>query len=354
MAGKEEPYPRDLQDILRDKPALILTFIAAALIVLTLILLPLFYKTGEKSSTYGRFLMGTLVEITLRQEDPEGAEGAEAAFSEIERLEAIFSSYIPTSDVSRISKAAGVGPVSVSPEVIEVLGVSKKISELTRGAFDPTVGVLNNVWDFSGEDGYVPSEEEVKDLLPFVDYKKILIHENSAKAGLSAAGMRLNLGGVAKGYIVGKAQEALKRAGVEWGIIKAGGDMAIFQKGSGEPFTVGIQNPREAGRLLGKITITKGAVATSGDYERFFVKDGVRYHHILDPVTGYPARRSRSVTIIADDPTGADGLSTGVFVMGAKEGMELIEGLDGVEAVIVDSEGRVQVSLGLKESFTLL
>jgi thiamine biosynthesis lipoprotein len=147
---------------------------------------------------------------------------------------------------------------------------------------------------------------------------------------------------------VGKAQEALKRVGVEWGIIKAGGDMAVFQKGNGEPFTIGIQNPREAGRLLGKITIAEGAMATSGDYERFFIKDGVRYHHILDPETGYPAKRSRSVTIIADDPTGADGLSTGVFVMGAKEGMELIETLDGVEAVIVDPDGRVQVSSGLK------
>jgi thiamine biosynthesis lipoprotein len=298
--------------------------------------------------------MGTLVEITLRQEDPKGAEAAEAAFAEIERLEAVFSSYIPTSDVSRITGAAGVGPVSVSPEVIEVLGVALRISELTRGAFDPTVGALFNVWDFSGEDGYVPSEEEVIDLLPLVDYKKILIEENESKAGLSAAGMRLNLGGVAKGYIVGKAQEALKRVGVEWGIIKAGGDMAVFQKGNGEPFTIGIQNPREAGRLLGKITIAEGAMATSGDYERFFIKDGVRYHHILDPETGYPAKRSRSVTIIADDPTGADGLSTGVFVMGAKEGMELIETLDGVEAVIVDPDGRVQVSSGLKENFTLL
>jgi thiamine biosynthesis lipoprotein len=355
MTGKRPPRTTFPQHILKDKPALILTLIAITVIVLIIVTLPLFYKTGEKTKTYGRLLMGTVVEITLREENPEAAG---AAFSEIERLEAIFSSYIPESDVSRISGSAGTSPVGVSPEVIHVLKVALNISKMSRGAFDPTVGILGNVWNFSDNKGYVPSSAEVENLLPLVDYKKILIDEKASKAGLATKGMRLNLGGVAKGYIVGKAVEVLKGAGIEWGIIKAGGDMVAFQKGnSGEhlsPFTIGIQHPRERGKLLGKVRIAGGVTATSGDYERFFMKDGVRYHHILDPRTGYPARRCRSVTVIAEDPAdpaGTDGLSTAVFVMGAEEGMDMVEGIDGVEAVIVDSKGRVYVSSGLKENF---
>jgi thiamine biosynthesis lipoprotein len=352
MTNKNEPHLRDLKQILSNKPALVLTLIAVTVIVLTLITLPIFYKTGEKTQTYGRLLMGTVVEITLREENREAQA---AAFSEIERLEALFSSYIPESDVSRISGSAGRDPVEVSPEVIEVLGVALEISKLSRGAFDPTVGVLGNVWDFSEDNGYVPSKEEVENLLDLVDYKNIFIDEEGLRAGLDTEGMGLNLGGVAKGYIVGKAKEALKKEGIEWGVIKAGGDMVVFQKeGLEERFTIGIQDPRQRGRLLGELRIAGGAVATSGDYERFFIKDGVRYHHILDPETGYPARRSRSVTIIADNPTWADALSTAVFVMGVDDGMEIVEGIEGVEAVIVDPLGKVHVSSGLKENFTLL
>jgi thiamine biosynthesis lipoprotein len=193
--------------------------------------------------------MGTVVEITLREENPVAAN---EAFSEIERLEAIFSSYIPQSDVSRISDSAGTGPLRVGPEVIEVLEVALNISELSQGTFDPTVGVLAELWDFSGEDGYVPSEEEVNDLLPLVDYKKLHVDKEGSMAGLAGAGMKLDLGGVAKGYIVGKAVEVLKRAGIERG--------------------------RKSGELLAKVSVKQGAVATSGDYERFFIKDGVRYH----------------------------------------------------------------------------
>lgn len=351
MNGDKKPRPRGLKSILKEKPALILASVALTLIVLTLVWLTLL-KTGKKPKTYGRFLMGTVVEITLMEENPVAVD---AAFSEIARLEAIFSSYIPESDVSRISDSAGSGAVSVSPEVIDVLDVALNISGLSRGAFDPTVGVLGKAWDFSKDNGYVPTEAEVKELLALVDYKKILVDKSSSMAGLAKAGMRLNLGGVAKGYIVGKAVGVLKGAGIEWGIVKAGGDMTVFRNDdSAEPFTIGIQHPRKSGELLAKVSVKQGAVATSGDYERFFIKDGVRYHHILDPETGFPATASRSVTIVADDPTGADGLSTAVFVMGADKGMKLVEATEGVEAVIVDSSGNVTVSLGLQENCTII
>ncbi|MEE9615368.1 MAG: FAD:protein FMN transferase [Thermodesulfobacteriota bacterium] len=344
-----------------------------ALSVLVLISIPFIFKKADDTTTYSRVLMGTVVEITLG-EDREDA--AEAAFSEIARLEALLSGYIPTSDVSRIAAAAGVtgrggrrgrGGVKVSPETFIVVKTAVRIAELSGGAFDPTVGALGKLWSFSGEENPVPSEEEVAALLPLVDYGKIFMDEASSTVGLEAEGMALTLGGVAKGFIVGRAVETLKDKGLEWGIVKAGGDMVAFrdgERGSGrggrkKPFTIGIRHPRKGEgqeeKLLGTVTVPEGgATATSGDYERFFIKDGVRYHHILDPATGYPAKKCRSVTIISEDPIVADALSTAVFVMGPEKGMALIEKLEGVEGVIVGSNSELSVSSGLKEDFTPL
>ncbi len=324
--------------------------IAYALIVLSvlsILAVSLFKSRRKESVTYSRALMGTIVQITVM----EGAEerydrAAEAAFTEIQRLEEILSAYKGGSDVSRISKNAGE-PVQVSPETIEVLKTAVRVAELSNGAFDPTVGALGNLWGYSGEKGAVPTDEEIAKVLPLVDYGAIEIDESPSKAGLKRKGMSLNLGGVAKGYIVNKAVEALKREGVARGIIHAGGDMVVFQVDEKEPFSIGIQHPREK-RLLGKASVYSGAVATSGDYERFFEIGGKRYHHILDPRTGFPAEGTQSATVIAKDPTLADALSTAVFVMGPSAGMELIERLPDVEGVIVDSEGRVTKSSGFK------
>lgn len=328
----------------------LISYAIVTLTVAVLLALPLYLKRARESVTYTKMLMGTVLQITLADGDAKRFDiAAEKAFDEIKRLEALFSSYMPDSDVSRISSSAGNAPVNVSPEVITVLRSAVKVAVLSNGAFDPTVGALGKVWGYSGEKRYVPTKEEVGGVLPLVDYRGIIIDGSSMKAGLRKKGMVINLGGIAKGYIVSRAVEALKREGVERGIIHAGGDMVVFQKkGAGQsPFKIGIQHPREK-RLLGEVEIYNGAVSTSGDYERYFIKDGVRYHHILDPSTGFPADRCRSVTIIAEDPTMADALSTAVFVLGPEKGMALIEGLDGVEGVIVDSNGKVTASTGFK------
>lgn len=323
-----------------------LKYYIALAVVLILLALPFYLKREKESAVYTRSLMGTIVRLTLMEGDRGRFDAAsEAAFSEIERLETLFSSYIPTSDVSRVNASAGGPPVEVAPEVYEVAQKALHISKISNGAFDPTVGALGRIWGPSGESGRVPSEEEIKKLLPLVDYKNVEAEGNTLRH--KKKGMALNLGGVAKGYIVGKAVEALKANGVVRGIVHAGGDMYLFNEGGGAPFTIGIQDPREK-RLLGEAFVDRGAVATSGDYERYFIKDGVRYHHIIDPATGFPAARSRSVTIVALDATVADGVSTAVFVMGPIDGMRLIEELDSVEGVIVDSEGKVTVSSGFK------
>ncbi|HAO92705.1 MAG: hypothetical protein A2X93_00935 [Deltaproteobacteria bacterium GWC2_56_8] len=324
-----------------------ITYALIVLSVLSILAVSLFKDRQKDSVTISRAMMGTIVQVTIMEGPEDNSDrAAETAFTEIQRLEGLLSAYKTDSDVARISKNAGES-VRVSPDTIEVLKTAVLVAELSGGAFDPTVGVLGKAWGYSGEKGVVPLREEIGKLLPLVDYREIEVEEAASKARLKRKGMYLNLGGVAKGYIVNKAVEALKREGVERGIIHAGGDMVVFQKGEKEPFSIGIQHPREK-RLLGKVRVYNGAVATSGDYERFFEINGKRYHHILNPKTGLPAEGTRSATIIAKDPTLADALSTAVFVMGPEKGMELIERLPDVEGVIVDSSGSVTKSSGFR------
>ncbi|MBZ0221124.1 MAG: FAD:protein FMN transferase [Candidatus Methylomirabilis sp.] len=307
----------------------------------------LIWRQRPETANYARPAMGTIVEITLMEGEREHFdEAADAAFRDIERLEALLSSYRPDSDISRINRNAGKGALNVSPDTFEVTKEALRVAELTKGAFDPTVGSLAEVWGPSGEKGVLPSKEEVERLLKLVDYRGVILDEKGPSIALAREGMSLNLGGVAKGYITGKAAEALKARGVTRGIVRSGGDMVVFQD-NGKPFTIGIKHPRKEG-LLGELYIENGTAPTSGDYERFFEKDGVRYHHILDPRTGFPARGTQAVTLAAKNPTTADALATGVFVMGPKKGMELIESLEGVEGLIVDEEGTVTTSSGFK------
>ena len=330
------------------KPIRLIVYFSVTLSVLGIIALALYRKDSNEATTYARLLMGTVVEITLMEGERAGFDRAsEAAFAEIERLESILSNYKPESDVSRMNAAAG-SSVKVSNETIEVIGYALDAAALSEGAFDPTVGVLGGLWGYSSELGRVPGKDAVAEVLPLVDYRDVSVDRATNEAGLDRKGMAINLGGVAKGYIAGRAVRALKEAGVERGIVKAGGDMYVFQgNASDRPFTIGIQDPRHKG-AFGAALVLNGAVSTSGDYERYFVKDNVRYHHILDPKTGFPARGVMSVTIVAVDATMADALSTAVFVMGRVKGMALIEGLDNVEGVIVDDAGKVFASSGFK------
>ncbi len=338
------------QNTAQNRKARLFIYSAIVIAVFFIMAIPFYYKYAAKESVnYSRMLMGTIVEITVMDETTGSDKAVKAAFAEIKRLEALLSSYMPTSDVSMVSKNAGASAIKVSPEVIEVVEAALAVAELSNGAFDPTIGSLAPLWGFSAESGKAPERSDVNKLLPLVNYRKVTLDKAAQTIGLKERGMTLNLGGIAKGYIVGKAARTLQENGVRRGIIKAGGDMTIFQNEASEkPMTIGIQHPRESGKLLGEAFVVNGAVATSGDYERYFMADGARYHHIIDPKTGFPATLAQSATVIAKDPVTADGLSTAVFVMGPEAGMALIERLADTEAIIVDAHGRVKVSSGFK------
>jgi thiamine biosynthesis lipoprotein len=275
---------------------------------------------------------------------------ADAAFAEIHRLENRLSTWIPSSDLSRVNAAAGVEPVVVGPEAFELVRRSLAIAELTGGAFSVTVGPAVQLWNVT-EGGDVPTPEALDALRPLLDPGQVRLDAAHLTIFLTRHGMRLDVGGIGKGYAADRAAEVMRKAGGRAGVVALSGDIKTFGRQDGGPFRVGIQHPRRAGALLGTVELENEAISTAGDYERYFERDGVRYHHILDPGTLQPARACQSVTIIAEEGVMADGLDTGIFVMGPERGMALIERLPDVEGIIVAADGTVRVSSGLRNRF---
>lgn len=301
--------------------------------------------------------MGSKVHVSAWTTDEAAAVAAiEKVFDEFDRLDALMSVWKEGSDVLRINEAAGKAAVAVSPEVIEVLRASQELSEWTSGKFDVTFGALSGIWKFDHDiDGQIPDRSAIISRLPLIDYRGLRIDDRAGTAGLTRVGMKVHLGGIGKGYAIDRAVTILREAGQTDFMIQSGGDLFLSGRRGDRPWRVGIQDPRgEPNTLFAAIEITDAAFSTSGDYERFFIRDGHRYHHILDPDTGAPAMRCRSVTIMAKSGTAADGLSTGVFILGAEDGMALIEKLPDVEGVIVTADNQVQVSSGLKGRLAML
>lgn len=293
--------------------------------------------------------MGTLVSITAVATTDATAQAAiNAGFKEIKRLEQILSTWIPESELSQVNQAAGRQPVSVSRETLELVIKSLEIARVTDGGFNIAVGPAVEAWSVT-ERQRIPSEAELQHLKPLVDWSSIHLNEEARTIFLPRVGMRIDVGGIGKGYTADRAAWAMKEAGAIGGVVALSGDINTFGTLPGaRGFPTGIKHPRQEGRLLAILDLKDEAISTAGDYERFFERDGVRYHHILDPQTLQPARACQSVTVIAKEGVLADGLDTGIFVLGPERGMALVERLPDVEAVIVDHEGRVLVSSGLQ------
>jgi thiamine biosynthesis lipoprotein len=275
----------------------------------------------------------------------------DAVFREFDRLDRLLSVWRNGSDVQRLNVAAGDYKVHVSAEIREVLREARQISVWTGGKFDVTFGALSDLWKFDhDQDNRIPSDHEVRARLPLIDYEAIELDEQNGTAFLTRAGVRIHLGGIGKGFAIDRAVEILRQRGVDDFMIQSGGDLYASGKRGDRPWRVGIRDPRgPAEKSFAAIDLENATFSTSGDYERFFIHDGVRYHHIIDPDRGEPARGCRSVTIVTDRAVLADGLSTGVFILGPTAGMALIERLDNVDGVIVTDRNEVLVSSGLKD-----
>ncbi|HLG56027.1 MAG TPA: FAD:protein FMN transferase [Vicinamibacterales bacterium] len=294
--------------------------------------------------------MGSEVRLTAWTADDSAALAAfEAVFNEFDRLDALMSVWKDGSDIERLNRAAGQSAVPVSPEVREVLGMARQASEWTDGKFDVTFGALSGLWKFDQDlDGRIPARSDILAKLPLVDYRKLDVNEEAGTAFLMQKGMRAHLGGIGKGCAVERSAAILRGRGLADFMIQSGGDLYVAGRRGERPWRLGIQDPRgPADRSFATIDLTDSAFSTSGDYERFFMKDGRRYHHIIDPDLGEPVQGTRSVTIVATRAMLADALSTGVFLLGPEKGMALIERLPGVEGVIVTARNNVMVSSGL-------
>jgi thiamine biosynthesis lipoprotein len=301
--------------------------------------------------------MGSMLRLTAWTSDEAAAKSAfDEVFAEFARLEHLMSTWVPQSDVSRLNQSAGVAAVKVHAEVLDLLATARRMSEWTDGKFDVTFGALAGLWKFDhDQDKVVPDAGDVRRRLPLIDYRAVQIDEAAGTAFIARKGMSIHLGGIGKGYAVDRAADILRRRGVHDFMIQSGGDIYVGGLKDRRPWRLGIQDPRgPATRIFAELDLTDGTFSTSGDYERSFLKNGRRYHHILDPATGQPARGTRSVTIVTSRAVIADGLSTGVFILGPDAGMKLIEKLPDVEGVIVSDRNDVLISSGLRDKIRIV
>jgi len=305
--------------------------------------------------TYTHMTMDTMAELRFQARGVREAEEIkDEVFTEIERLEELFSRSIPESDVVAVNENAGRKPVQVSPEVFYVTERALEYAELSEGAFDPTVAPLTDLWGFFSDQDYrVPQPEEIEETLQLVDYSLVELDPEERTIYLPVSGTGLELGGIAKGFIVDQALEILSEEGVENAYVNAGDIGLLGTRPDGEPWRIGVRNPRDERDMIAVLALTDKAVDTSGDYERAFEEDGVKYHHILDATTGMPAKELASVTVVADTTMEADVLSTLAFILGPGDGFELIEELAGVEGIFVTPGLDITYTRGLEDIIEL-
>ncbi|MGK0222198.1 MAG: thiamine biosynthesis lipoprotein [Limisphaerales bacterium] len=288
-------------------------------------------------------IMGTRVHVELQHTDVARAEALIAAvMADMHRVDRVFSPYKPDSEISKVNQAAGQGWVAVSDEFFSLLVKSAQVSDLTQGAFDITYASVGRFYDY--REGVAPDDEQVAQAVHAIDYHHVQLDREAKKVRFDHPAVYIDLGGIAKGHAVDRAIELLQRAGVTQASVSAGGDSRILGDRNGQPWTVGVKNPRNEDKMSVLLPLVDTAVSTSGDYERYFERDGVRYHHILDPATGRSATGAMSVTILGPDATLTDGLSTSVFVLGADKGLALINQMPGIDAIIIDANGNLLYS----------
>jgi thiamine biosynthesis lipoprotein len=293
-----------------------------------------------------RDIMGTRVSVELwHAEASVAADCSQRVFAEMDRINALMSSYLDSSELSFINNNAATAAVEISDELALLVERSLHFSEISRGAFDITYASIGYAYDYRKRQQ--PSDQSVAQKIAAIDYHHIELVGNKIRFNNNA--VRIDLGGIAKGYAVDRAADIIGQCGISKAMISAGGDSRILGDRMGRPWVIGIQHPRDPAGIVLRLPLSDSAISTSGDYERFFIDNGKRVHHIINPSTGRSAAASWSATVIGPDAMTTDALATTVFILGAVRGLALIENLEGIDAIIIDSNGKLHYSSGFQE-----
>ena len=291
-------------------------------------------------------IMGTAIRVELWSEDRTDGEAAiNVVMSEMHRIDHAMSPHKPESELSRINRHAAAGPVKLSEEMARLVSRALDFSKLSGGAFDITYAGVGQLYDY--REKIRPSDAEIAQAVEAVGYQNLILDTAARTLRFAREGVRIDLGGFAKGHAVDNAAAILARRGIKNAIVSAGGDSRVLGDHRGRPWTIAIRDPRRRGEVVAVLPLEDTAISTSGDYERFFEHDGVRCHHVLDPKTGKSPSSVHSVTILAADGLTTEGLSKSVFVLGVEKGLRLIESQEGVDAVVIDAAGQLHYSSGL-------
>lgn len=327
------------------------------IIVSTLILISCINSSSKVNNPISRteVFMGTVVKVTLY--DSNDSKVLDNAFKKVEEIERLVSANETNTELDSINKASGKSAVKVSSTTFEIIEKGLEYSSLTNGNFDITVGPLVKLWNIGQEDAKVPTDEEIQKILPLIDYKDVELNKQEITVFLKNENMSLDLGAIAKGYTADEVVKVLSENGINSAIVDLGGNVyAHGVKPSGDTWTIGIQNPFSTrGDIIGTIKIYNKTVVTSGIYERYIEKDNVKYHHLLNPHTGYPFENDiAGVTIITEKSIDADALSTATFAKGIDAGLAFIDSLDNVDAIFVSKDNKVYITDGIRDSFSLM
>ncbi|ENK0557708.1 FAD:protein FMN transferase [Clostridium sporogenes] len=327
-------------------------------ILLLCICLPLVFvgcdSKSEEPVSRETYLMGTIINIKAYGKNADKA--VQASVDKISDIENKMSLNISTSEINKINKNAGIAPVKVSKNTFDVVKASLIYSEKTKGSFDITVEPLVSLWGIGTDKARIPSKDEINNALKLINYKDVVINEKESTIMLKRKDQAIDLGAIAKGYTADELKKVLLNYNVSSAFLNLGGNVYVLgNKSDKTPWKIGVQNPLEPrGDYLGIVSVSDKSVVTSGNYERFFERNGKRYHHIFDTKTGYPAEKGLiSVSIISDKSIDGDALSTSVYTLGLDEGKKLIESLKDVEAVFVTEDKKVYTTSGLKDTFKL-
>jgi len=292
-------------------------------------------------------IMGTRCYVQLWADDPaKGNDAIDAVMAELRRIDNLMSHYKPESQLSQINAHANEEPVQVDKELFDLIKLSTYYSQITEGAFDITYASVGYLYDYRRH--IHPTEAQIRTALPAVNWRNMRLDEEHHTVRFEHPGMRIDLGGIGKGYAVDRGVEILKARGITNAVVTAGGDTRIIGDHRGRPWLVAIRHPDDPSKVVTRIPLSDTAMSTSGDYERYFDENGVRYHHIIDPRTGHSASKVRSATVLAPTATQTDGMSKTAFVLGAEKALEIINRMPGFDAVFVLPDGRVLYSNGLR------